>query len=639
MSVSAKVQVASGDDGFPRGFGNYVLLTNFAKGGMGEVYLAKTGGIEGVDRLCVLKKLRPDVGHEDEYVRRFIDEARIVVQLSHANICHVFDAGQVGAETYLAMEYIPGATLRDIFFRVKKQKLDVDPAVFVWIMCDILDALDYAHQLKHPMTGKLLNVVHRDISPQNVMVSFDGAVKLIDFGLAASDLKEEQTESQVVMGKVAYMSPEQARGEDVTAACDQFAAAICLYELLVGERYYGEFSNYQIWQVVGRGGFVPSKFTSLDQDVTRILGRALSPKAELRFKTCGDFKEQLELYVNKHMPGSTRRKVRDLMATLYAQDQQQERNFLAQFAEVSAASLRAPGGPAAKSFVTPEPSASVSVAQAPADEGPAEGTAVTPPGALTEDQSRKVEVGQTRAPPPDRFTMSDDDDGPAVTEAVPRGDNTAAVMREAFERDRQRKRLAVAGVLVLLLLLIAGYLVRNQPDSGAVVAAAAPAEAAPPEAAPAEAAPAEAAPAEAAPPEAAPPEAAPPEAAPADDKGPAKKAAPVKKRRTDRTPQDKTAPGDVTDDERPAPDADDAAPDDGTTRPGVRITQKPTLPKFKLSANATWGSVLPYLEACPNKCTDHIHQGFERSGLSRSSLIDRKLLFVVGDCINRKCGM
>ena len=247
MNVSAKVQVAASEDGFPRAFGNYVLLTNFAKGGMGEVYLAKTGGIEGVDRLCVLKKLRPDVGHEDEYVRRFMDEARIVVQLSHANIAHVFDAGQVGNETYLAMEYIPGATLRDIFARVTKLGLKVDPAVFIWIMCDILDALDYAHALKHPMTGKLLNVVHRDISPQNVMVSFDGATKLIDFGLAASDLKEEQTESQVVMGKVAYMSPEQARGEPVTASCDQFAAAVCLYELLVGQRFYGSYTTCQIW--------------------------------------------------------------------------------------------------------------------------------------------------------------------------------------------------------------------------------------------------------------------------------------------------------------------------------------------------------------------------------------------------------
>ena len=195
---------------FPRYFGNYVLLTNFAKGGMGDVYLAKTGGIESVDRLCVLKKLRPDVAVSAEYVRRFMDEARIVVQLSHANIAHVFDAGTVGSEVYLAMEYVPGANLRDVFARINDSKNAADPGLVALIMCDILDALDYAHQLRNPKTGKLLNVVHRDVSPQNILVSFDGSVKLIDFGLAASDLKTEHTESEVVMGKVAYMSPEQA---------------------------------------------------------------------------------------------------------------------------------------------------------------------------------------------------------------------------------------------------------------------------------------------------------------------------------------------------------------------------------------------------------------------------------------------
>ena len=364
-------------EGFPRRFGSYVLLNAFAHGGMGEVYLAKHGGIEGIDRLCVLKKLRPDFTQNEEYVRRFIDEARVVVQLNHANICHVFDVGRVGSEYYLAMEYVSGVNVRALGHRAQERGQRLPENVALYIASEVLEALDYAHRHAHPLTGKPLHLVHRDVSPQNVMVNYEGEVKLIDFGLAASDLKEEQTESQVVMGKVAYMSPEQARGEKVTPHTDQFAAGIVAYELVVGERFYGEMNNYQIWQVVGRGGFTPPKWDTLSPELQALLARALHGDPKKRFPTCGDFKDALLTYVVARHPTTSKRTVRALMRDLFEDDTQRERSFLSRFADVSAASLQAGTEPEKRSVSLLLPAAGDAAAGDDVDaQGPGDATEV-----------------------------------------------------------------------------------------------------------------------------------------------------------------------------------------------------------------------------------------------------------------------
>src|SRR5690606_26210667 len=148
--------------------------------------------------------------------------------------------------------------------------------------------------------GKPLHLVHRDISPQNIMVNFEGEVKLIDFGLAQSTAKEEHTQPHMVMGKMAYMSPEQARGEVIDATADQFAVAVVLYELLVGERYYGQMNPEQIWAVAGRGDWLPPRLAALPKDLTRLLRRALDPDPRRRYPTCGDFREDLVGYQYAH---------------------------------------------------------------------------------------------------------------------------------------------------------------------------------------------------------------------------------------------------------------------------------------------------------------------------------------------------
>src|SRR4051812_7727968 len=250
---------------------------------MGEVYLAKAGGLVGLERYCVLKKLRSELTRDREYVTRFIDEARVVVTLSHANICHVFDVGRVGDEYYLAMEYISGRDVRTLQDRCRTREKHVSSAGALQIVCETLDALDYAHRRNHPLTGEPLKLVHRDVSPQNVLVSYEGEVKLIDFGLAASKLKVERTQPNVVMGKMAYMAPEQARGDPIDARADLFACGVLAYELIAGERFYEGMTANDIWQVAGKGGFIPRKWDTIDRELAKHLSKALHPDAKKRF--------------------------------------------------------------------------------------------------------------------------------------------------------------------------------------------------------------------------------------------------------------------------------------------------------------------------------------------------------------------
>jgi serine/threonine protein kinase len=330
------------DDELPRPFASYLLLQNFARGGMGDVYLAKSGGLAGLERVCVLKKLRSDLTRDREYVTRFIDEARVVVTLNHRNICNVFDVGRVDNEYYLAMEYVSGRDVRALQERCRKREVLPPPAAALTITCEVLEALDYAHRRHHPVTQEPLNLVHRDISPQNVLVSYEGEVKLIDFGLAASRLKVERTQPNVVMGKMAYMAPEQARGDPIDARADLFACGVLAYELLTNERFYEGMSATDIWQVAGRGGFMPRAWGSIDPPLSSILARALHPDPRRRFPSCGEFREALLGYLHERFPGTGGRMLRNLMEQLFDEELAHERAQLARFSAITVGSTTTP---------------------------------------------------------------------------------------------------------------------------------------------------------------------------------------------------------------------------------------------------------------------------------------------------------
>jgi serine/threonine protein kinase len=290
--VNAPVSFDS-DSQLPRWFGDYVLLKRLGRGGMGQVFLARSPGVAGIDRLCVIKTLRAQWTNDREYVARFVDEARVVVHLNHRNICPVFDVGQVNNTFYLAMDLVPGRDVQAIIDVCARHAITLPIDQTLLIIGEMLEALDAAHRLRDPDTDAPLHLVHRDVSPHNVLVSFDGEVKLIDFGLAHSTLKQEKTEPGVVLGKMAYMAPEHARGEPVDRRADLFAVGVMLYELAAGERYWQGLSVDHIWQVVGRGSHAPARLAQLPGDVQAIIARATAASPADRYATGAEMRAAL----------------------------------------------------------------------------------------------------------------------------------------------------------------------------------------------------------------------------------------------------------------------------------------------------------------------------------------------------------
>jgi len=317
------------EDRLPRAFGGYMLRKLLARGGMGEVFLASAEHIVG-NEFVILKKLRRELTRDSEYVGRFSDEARVVVHLEHPYICRVLDVGKVDDEYFLAMEYVSGCDIRQIQDKCRHRQQPMKTDVALLIVAELLEALDYAH-VRTDQEGEPLQLVHRDVSPQNVMISYSGTVKLIDFGLAQSRLKLEKTQPNVVMGKMAYMSPEQARGDAIDKRADLFAAGVIMYELLANERYYEGMGMNDIWNVVGRGGFVPRKFKRLPKSLTTILGRALHPELDKRYPSCAAFRRAVMAELKEMNPSCSGSDVRQEVARLFKQEIAREKAILQGF--------------------------------------------------------------------------------------------------------------------------------------------------------------------------------------------------------------------------------------------------------------------------------------------------------------------
>ncbi|MCC7073334.1 MAG: serine/threonine protein kinase [Deltaproteobacteria bacterium] len=332
-------QESEGATDFPAPFGHYLLLHPLARGGMGNVFLAKTGGMMGIEKHCVVKTLRSRFTGDPEYVQRFVDEARVVVQLSHRNICPVFDVGRVGNSYYLAMELVIGRDVRTVHTELLERGRHMPEACALHVVCEVLDALDYAHRHTDPVSGEPLRLVHRDVSPQNVMINVEGEVKLIDFGLAEKgrpENEDSQASSQAtVMGKISYMAPEHARGDPVDARSDQFSAAVVAYELLTEERYYAGLSNQEVWLTAGTGTYRAPHLDRLDPALLSILEKALAPDKNARYPSCGELREAMLGYARMRDLHAGARQLREIMGSLFVDELRVTRELLQRFAHLS----------------------------------------------------------------------------------------------------------------------------------------------------------------------------------------------------------------------------------------------------------------------------------------------------------------
>jgi len=258
--------------------GKYVVRRKLAEGGMAEIYLAAALGPEGFEKDVVIKRVRPGLAGDPDFVRMFIAEARVASRLNHANLVHIFDFDKHEDTYYLAMEYVRGHSLWELRRRCQERGVAIPPMLVAQIGMEVARGLAYAHRLADG--GHCLNLVHRDVTPHNVLLSFDGAVKLTDFGIAKAG--GAATTSGMLKGKFAYMSPEQGRGDGVDARTDVFALGVTLWELLTGARLFEGDGDVAVLRAVQERLIVPPArlnpgvSAALDAAVMRALERDLA---------------------------------------------------------------------------------------------------------------------------------------------------------------------------------------------------------------------------------------------------------------------------------------------------------------------------------------------------------------------------
>ncbi len=285
------------DPNLPQVFGRYLLVQRLSRGGMGEIFLAKHG-LAGFEKLAVIKKVLPHLAADQQFISRFVDEAQVAIKLQHVNVAQVFEVGRVGDEYFLALEYIEGRDLRRTLARLDQEarRFPVDLALFVGR--ELANGLAYAHR-RTTSDDSAMNLVHCDISPPNVLVSFEGETKVIDFGIAKSLMRRTETDPKMGFGKFGYMAPEQLiRGGVVDHRTDIYAAGVVLYELLVGQRLYevGPEPDYRaLAKKVARGEHqLPGDLDPALAPYNDLVATALKPRPEERFQTAAELRDAIQ---------------------------------------------------------------------------------------------------------------------------------------------------------------------------------------------------------------------------------------------------------------------------------------------------------------------------------------------------------
>lgn len=303
-------------------FGKYQLLERLAAGGMAEIYRAKYTAAAGVTKPVVIKKILPHYAGNRAFISMFINEAKITVGLSHGNIAQVFDFGEIDGEYYLAMEWVHGQPLSKVLKRARGMGIPVIPTPFaVLVAIEVSKGLHYAHT-RLDEQGRALNIIHRDISPQNLLLAYEGQVKIVDFGIAKARIASlQETQAGAVKGKYVYFSPEQARGKDLDARCDIFATGIVLYEMLCGRLPF-EGKMIEVLSKIVRGEF--PKPRALNPDITpaleRILLTAMAHERNDRYPNAEAFREALAAYLYTHAPTFSSNSLGYLMTHLFEQE-------------------------------------------------------------------------------------------------------------------------------------------------------------------------------------------------------------------------------------------------------------------------------------------------------------------------------
>ncbi len=307
----------------PVPFGRYQLIRRIGAGGMGEVFLAREGG--AAPRAVVVKKVLPNLVANRAFVGRFLDEAKVVVRLKHHNIARVYAMGDVDGEYFLTMEYVQGKTVSRFTKRLRDRKVDLPLGIVLLLGERVCQGLQYAHDARDE-AGNPLHLVHRDLSPANVCISYRGEVKIIDFGAAQSTLKEEQTAPRVVIGNLTYMAPEQAKKQIVDGRADLYSCGVMLWELLAWHALPQKGDPIERWRKAANPSWeAPSSVQpNVPRDVDAVVLKALQKEPKDRYASATEFGAALAKLRLEHAPGVTDRDLGELLARVFAKEKSGE---------------------------------------------------------------------------------------------------------------------------------------------------------------------------------------------------------------------------------------------------------------------------------------------------------------------------
>jgi serine/threonine-protein kinase len=279
-------------------FGKYTLLNRIAVGGMAEVFLARQEGLEGFEKTICIKRIRPHLSSQPNFVQMFLNEAKLAAQLNHPNIVQIYDLGRVNDSYFIAMEYISGRDMSRIIPKAEKAGIPFPMIYALRIASNVCEGLYFAHT-KGDAYGNPLNIVHRDITPENILVSFSGTVKIVDFGIAKANTQLEQTRAGEIKGKLSYMSPEQCMGHQLDARSDIFSFGSVIYEWVTGYKLFTGENEMAILKSIIDGKIYPPSYFKEDvpEAVERILMKALDKDKTKRYQSAWEMQFDIDTYL------------------------------------------------------------------------------------------------------------------------------------------------------------------------------------------------------------------------------------------------------------------------------------------------------------------------------------------------------
>ncbi|HUS27494.1 MAG TPA: serine/threonine-protein kinase [Kofleriaceae bacterium] len=444
------------DPSLPQVFGRYLLVQRLSRGGMGEIFLAKHG-LAGFEKLAVIKKVLPHLAADAQFISRFVDEAQVAIKLQHVNVAQVFEVGRVGDEYFLALEYVEGRDLRRTLalLQQRAQRLPVDLALFIGR--ELANGLAYAHR-RTTSDGSSLNLVHCDISPPNVLVSFEGETKVIDFGIAKSAMRGTATDPKMGFGKFGYMAPEQLiRGGIVDHRTDIYAAGVVLFELLTNKRLYeaGPEPDYRaLAKKVAKGEHtMPSDVAKELAPYDDLVATALRPKAEDRYQSAAELRDAIQQALVHVNPTISTDQLGSYMRDLFSIEMTAQRELHERVAKAHLEDFQ--------DELTKETGTTVSFAMA---NMPLQ----APPDSPRPPRLPARVTGQQRPRPPtlptDILPQQPPQPPPIPTAAIPTqelslADGTGAVPPEDLSLPSEKQRKSKAPLVILLVAAIAAVAV------------------------------------------------------------------------------------------------------------------------------------------------------------------------------------